>query len=368
MNNRAPDMRLFQAIEKDHTTYDQCLTKLYESKVSLWTRSTLPGSSPVTTDHFRMDAQRKISNLLADVPALKGQDLSDKRKMMLHIAHELVTRSGMFLHLRQPPNAADIMTKEIRANIRMILTDKVLLIQSDEHPLENDFKKKLFTARNDSGPITLSSVPATSQDAVIAKYLIGPHPNLESDITHLRSIFEQATPYLMSAQPDAIESPLLELRQKLMTMLREQDFFDHDLRIKTAHAIADDWQQTYTESGEAEVLDNIEKEVENETGVKKIIDAKPDIILATVFDALIKKDPEDPDVRAALMRRRPLLDMIVYEAMREENKEVMAKMGDIYRVYSKRLKIEHKDLGHFGLLIAAISETIDIDTYRMFLG
>lgn len=367
MQNKTPDMRVFRSIEQDHQAYDASLVQLHAKNTSLWSRSTWKNPVPVTTEQFRLGAQRQIAAVLSGVPELYGQDFSDKRKLLAHLSHMLLDRSVRLLHVQQEADAARTIAMFIRAECIFIMRNKQIPLQTDDHPLMSDYKKKRIEVSTDDGRREFWAVPASREDAQVAEYLVGGNPNLITDTSCTESILRTATPYLMELAPGVVDSPLLSLRQKLRKMAGEQAFFDSKLRLRMIETITDDWMQTYGSGNEIALFDQIESEIEAETGISHIANEDPMKILEICFDQLIAQGVEKPEIRQKILRRRPLLDLVVKLAVETEDEQLLRKTGQFFKVFIKDMKVEHREMGHLGLILSALGVDISMKDYRDYL-
>lgn len=366
MANRPVDMRVFNTIGNDHAVYDAALVKQFEATESVWTRSAMIGTVGVTLEQFRVDAQHKLAETFSAIPELAKQDFTDRRKVLQHVAHQLVTLSTLMVHLQQKPGAVEQMMKLIRNNLIMLARKRVMIIQLDNHPLQHDYRTKSYEFKTDSGLQRYWATTGTDDDKKFAEHVAGGDSNLDGDIDHIRGIFEKAVPFLFTVDPAGVDSPLLNLRQQLFRKLEHRTSISPQLQKEMIRMIADDWMEMHAQTG-ASTLGRIEEEVEQETGIAHITDHNPATIFQTCFEPFLAQGIDLQDVRKTLLRLRPLLDMIVYEAIDNENPDLLRKAVLLFKVLRKDLQIDYAELGHLGLILAAQAPEIDIDTYRRHL-
>lgn len=364
-----PDMRVFdQTVARDHALFDGCLVRLCDEK-SNWTKSRLQGQVPVALAHFRYDTQRRLAAHLRQTPDFQREDLSDRRIILQHIAHWFTILSAKYLHTWQEPMEEVIMA--VRSNLRIVMQERKIVLQDSQHPLQRHPMKRIgdFQECCPSGCSRVAHidyVPAKPPDALIAQYIVGPRPLDESAMAHTARILQSISPWLMELDAGQMDIQLLPLRGELRRQLQGRQHFTDSLRHDLVTAIVADWERTYFAAGDATLFDTIAAEVREETGVEDIFNEPAETQIRECFSRPLAQELTDRR-REQLLRRRPVLELLVRQAIESEDEDRFKSMCRMVLEYRAALDLSYGAMEHLGLLTyAAVSE--DVSIFRSMLG
>jgi len=360
----------------NHALFDACLVHLFENS-SNWTKAKWHGNTPITLEHFRYDAQRKLAACLQQVPELKEQDLSDRRVILQHIAHWWTILSAKYLHTWQEP--VEEMIVALRTNLHLVTQHRKIVLQDEQHPLQKNPMKRFDTFVEEDPPGShclkekrVSFVPAKPQDTLITRYIVGPHPENDRATEHTQTLLRHISPFLMELDLGQVESTLFALRQQLRSLLKgKRSAFSPSLRHAVTEAIVADWQQQYFEPDDQSLFSTIEEEVRSEMAtfgieVDDVFRLSSSQQLEYCFTLPLAQELSST-MRDRLIRRRPVLEYIVQQAIQEKDGPLLNKLYDTMLVMMQKLDLKYGDIGHLGLLTYA--ETCqDPELFAKILG
>lgn len=360
----------------NHDLFDACLVHLFENR-SNWTKSKLHGSVPITLGHVRYDTQRKLAAHLQQVPELKQQDLSDRRVILQHIAHWWTILSAQYLHTWQEP--VEEMIIALRTNLNVVTQHRKIVLQDEQNPLQTNPMKGFDTFTEEDPPGSrclkekrVSFVPAKPPDALITRYIVGPHPENDRATEHTQTLLQHISPFLMELDLGQVESTLFGLRKQLRSILKgKQSAFSSTLRSAVVEAIIADWNQQYFETDDQSLFSTIAEEVRSEMAtyeikVDDIFRSSPSEQLEYCFTRPLAQKIT-LTMRDRLIRRRPVLEYIVQQAMQNKDEPLLNRLYDTMLAMMQKLDLKYGDIGHLGLLTYA--ETCqDPELFAKILG
>ncbi len=356
-----PDMRVFnRSVRDDHAMFDGCLVAVCENS-SNWTRSKIR-NAPVTLDHFREDAQRRIAEGIAGTPELKGQDVSDRRLLLRHLAHRLTVISGNYIHAVGDPLSEVLV--HIRTNLALVARNRCIVLQDPDHPLQEHPRIKYERLNTSKGQENMATLPAAAEDAALAKYIVGPNPHMDSQTDHTESLLRKWVPYLIDVDSTHLVTEMKELRMKLLQMLRSQPFLFPELRLKLLNVVLADWKEEYFSGGHEEEFNRIEDEVQAETGVREIFNQSDDEILRQCFEKQLSPAEIPAEMAEKLLSRKPALEHLVMQATDRQDWELLQRVANAFSEYTTKLRLDIAHLGHLGIAMLTQSRNMEMDTLK----
>jgi hypothetical protein len=362
-------MRLFKNVVQDHATYDALLVKQFEHE-SNWTRSSLPGEVPVTLAHFVEDTRQRLGAHLSTMPELAGQDFGDRRKLLQHLAHKLTLTSGRFLHTWQMH--PDEMSLRIRTDLRLIAREGQIVINADEHhPLEGDYKARpasvdVQLADGSMGKKWVSALKVDTKDQAVAKHLLGPQPNLDSDL-HTQQLLISALPELFYINGEKLRTPLLDLRLRMREKLKHCAVYDDKERNELLKMLQDELQQWLIDNPDLIDAANEQIPAGKDGAMVDAMECPPDVILDHLIAPLLDKDKIEYADRQLLMKRMPALEFIASQTVDDKNSGNQKRLMHIFEQYCKKLQAHMHELRYFGIAMATQATDVDPDKFQEML-
>ncbi len=361
----SPDLRLFEATAaKNHAIYDGALVEQFR-RYSNWTRPTI--TTPLTLDEFVAHTQQKLSEFLQQLPdeglskGIASQDLSKRRILLQHLARNFVMLWGGEIHT----NKGDVqeVLMQVRNNMHMLIMRKHLFIEDPTSPLCTHH-------RTNRVPTDVGLQPAIrlgDEDVTVARFIAGQNSHLHGKpeySQHTLDILTQVQPFLTEVDDTHIERRLLDLRLQLQELVKPYMELHQELRSRLLKVIADDWLKHYSGEEGAILLEELEEEVREETGIENVLQEPPQKILQICFGHTLAQGEWDDVAKAKLLRRKPILESVMYEAAQTGDRNTLQLASDVCGKFSRVLDRTFGDLGHLSLIVSTCAIDIDMHRYK----
>lgn len=360
----------------DHATYDQYLVALHE-KESNWTNANLRGMEPLPKEKLTQDTQYRLTEWLQAQPELSGQDYSDKRPMLRHLSHHLLSHAALYTHHfgAKPAQAVE----RTRNNLAVLLSYNVLWLDTEDDPMKGykAERMKLPPNANDAPYYDVyRDKKHLEDDKKIARFLLGKNPHDPSETQHTETLLRDAVPCLMELEPRKITAVVPALRNRIRTdILGHLQFLDPDTRIKILEEIMNDWIDM-DEDGRIAYLETLQEELNTERSPDDAIELY-DSPFGTVADACFQRltqQPElsDADRKLLTARTKNVLPFLIHRGVLE-TKLKPENLPQLQRVYHYLATIppiirpNRTEMPHLVLAKSILQSDMTLEQYRSVL-
>lgn len=368
MNTSEMDQK-FQATVTTPALYTQHLAKLFDGH-SNWTNVNLPGEPVIPFEAFRRDTEERIARTLAAHPKLRNQDFSERRKFPKYLSYRLTRDIGAVSHYYG--EGLDEPIIKLRAELALLINDKVMLSHEEDHPLANDPMKKFVRCSEDGVTVSKRCSAAKPDDIECAKVLLGRQPKLESDVRSTLDILEPGLPNLLHPDDSNITRYLVQTRTELRAFLKGVPYFlTPDDRAKMMDIINSHLVPNLEEQNE--FIEVILQEAEERSGCNDLIDVlwtdkqAPHDFLQAIFGKLLSNEHLNEDEKIYVEDRIIILDQLLLDAYNNGRPDVIKAIGQVYNQLTQKLNLTFGEMSYLSVGIVAQAPDITIQNIIPYL-
>ena len=260
-----------------------------------------PDSTGLQIADFIEFARQKLVEVCrpGDVPVLRGQDVSERRRVLRHICFRVIEESSYMLTHGEKP---DIIAERVRRDLQHICTHRELLISHHNHPLHGD---PLRARTEERGGQEVQVMAANTEDRKLAEW-----------------IKSSALPVWMGALPGLSQkSPNIRLieyvpgmRRTLRAMIQKYELppyarFTQEQRSEMLDVIMEEWLKMADQMHIAERAEAVEEDMD----LTGILEARPQEVLRQLNVASLLQTREQEE------KINPLLQQLVLRLALEKD-------------------------------------------------
>lgn len=392
---------------------------------------------PEGTDNFSapdilLYIQRKLGDVLNKQKGLEKQRFTDDRRALQYLAFEVYEKSTRYVHLRQRP--ADELAEEVRNDLMDVLRTRSMTTAFESSPLWGQGTKVPESA-HDLWRVHLD--PGKDRwDLKLFEAVAGADLNRQQGITHVHRLLEESVPYLTTLDASQVRIQAADVRGKMWDLLKGKTGLYEELREELLQIMLDEWCNSSLDPMEA--VEIIEKELlaerlpqrrrelscigdrgvdsllkqrslmprgtleekinrvvqhEKERMIVPVAGNDPRVVIDAYFGTLLAKKDVTEEDRETCIRRLPVFEMMLVEAvqglaeMRQRHGGVGYESHELHQTYNdaistfmqiqEHLRVleskyhlswhDHPSLGYAQIISAIYADNVNPNTLRGIL-